>query len=110
MRVSRPTALRPPRRVRVGHLLVLALLLLPGFGAAVSMAAQPPGQIEQQDEFVPISELPPQDQLPAAPLLVTAYAVVVAAFFAYLFSVMRRLAGVQRELERLEADVKRARR
>jgi CcmD family protein len=60
-----------------------------------------------QDEFVPIDELPPQDQLPAAPLLVTAYAFVVLALFAYLLSVARRLGGVQRDLERLESDLKR---
>jgi CcmD family protein len=104
--------------------LVLALLLLtsgflaPPLRAAVTdgrvpeitlAIAQPPGPIEQQDEFRPISELPPQDQLPAAPLLVTAYTVVVLALFAYLFSVTRRLMGVQHELERLEADMKRTR-
>ena len=64
-------------------------------------------QLEPQDEFVPIDELPPQDQLPAAPLLVTAYAFVVLALFAYLLSVARRLGGVQRDLERLESDLKR---
>ena len=68
--------------------------------------AQATAQPEQQDEFVPISELPPQDQLPAAPLLVAAYMFVAVALFAYLFSVTRRLTGVQRELERLESDVK----
>jgi CcmD family protein len=96
---------------RCRRFLELALVLLAlGAQPALVAAGQAPAQVEQQDEFVPISELPPQDQLPAAPLLVTAYAVVVAALFAYLFSVMRRLAGVQRELERLEADVKRVRR
>jgi CcmD family protein len=65
-------------------------------------------QPEPQDEFVPIDELPPQDQLPAAPLLVAAYAFVVLALFAYLVSVARRLGGVQRDLERLEADLKRS--
>jgi len=57
---------------------------------------------------VPIDELPPQDQLPAAPLLVTAYSFAVLALFAYLISVARRLGGVQRELERLESDLKRS--
>ena len=65
-------------------------------------------QPEPQDEFVPIDELPPQDQLPAAPLLVAAYAFVVLALFAYLVSVARRLGGVQRDLDRLQADLKRS--
>ena len=57
------------------------------------------------DEFVPISQLPPQDQLPAAPLLVTAYAFVWVALFGYLVSVARRLSKVQREVDRLESDI-----
>jgi CcmD family protein len=69
--------------------------------------AQPPAAPEQQSEFVPIDQLPPQDQLPAAPLLIAAYAVVLIAFFGYVLSVARRLGTVQRELERLESDVKR---
>ena len=68
---------------------------------------QQPPQPQQQDEFVPIDELPPQDQLPAAPLLVTAYAVVVLALFAYVVSVARRLGAVQRDLDRLQSDLKR---
>jgi CcmD family protein len=65
-------------------------------------------QPEPQDEFVPIDELPPQDQLPAAPLLVAAYAFVVLALFGYLLSVARRLGAVQRDLDRLESDLKRS--
>ena len=65
-------------------------------------------QPEQQDEFVPIDQLPPQDQLPAAPLLIAAYAFVMLALFGYVVSVARRLGTVQRELERLEADAKKS--
>ena len=60
------------------------------------------------DEFVPVSQLPPQDQLPAAPLLVTAYSFVWLALFGYLVSVAQRLSKVQREVERLESDMKRS--
>ena len=74
-------------------------------GATVHAQQPPP---KQQEEFVPIDELPPQDQLPAAPLLVTAYSFAVLALFAYLISVARRLGGVQRELERLQSDLKRS--
>ena len=62
--------------------------------AFVSVARQP----AQQEEFVPIDELPPEDQLPAAPLLVAAYAVAWAAVFGYLWSIWRRLDRVEREL------------
>ncbi len=71
-------------------------------------AQQPQPQPQQQDEFVPVSQLPAQDQLPAAPLLVVAYAFVWLALFAYLVSVARRLSYVQREVERLETDMKRS--
>jgi CcmD family protein len=87
-------------------LLTAILLLVLSYGIpGVVQAQQPPPQ--QQDEFVPIDQLPPQDQLPAAPLLVAAYSFVALALFAYVVSVARRLANVQRELERLEGDVKR---
>jgi CcmD family protein len=73
--------------------------------AVALQPAQPPA--EPQEEFVPIDQLPPQDQLPAAPLLVTAYGFVWLALGAYIWSVGRRLGRVQREVERLETDLKR---
>ena len=91
-------------RFVIGALVALVVVA----GAVTSVSAQQPGQPQQQDEFVPIDTLPPQDQLPAAPLLVTAYAFVMLVLFGYLVSVARRLSTVQRELERLESDVKRS--
>lgn len=84
--------------------LVLMLLTLAG-PSIVALQSQPP---KQQSEFIPIDQLPPQDQLPAAPLLVGAYAFALVALSAYLFSVARRLSAVQREVERLEAEFKRS--
>jgi CcmD family protein len=81
-----------------------------GAGLEVGQAlafAQTPAQPQQQEEFIPIDQLPPQDQLPAAPLLVTAYSIVLLALFGYVFSVARRMGSVQREIERLESDMKR---
>lgn len=68
-------------------------------------AQQPSG--EQQEGFVPVDQLPPEEQLPAAPLLVGAYAFVLVALFLYLVSLSRRMTVVQREVERLETDLKR---
>jgi CcmD family protein len=76
--------------------------------AAATMLMQQPPAPRQQDEFVPIEELPPQDQLPAAPLLVAAYSCVVVGLFLYVISVARRLTVVQRELDRLASDLKRS--
>ena len=85
--------------------LILVLALMPS-GTALVAAQQPPPQ--QQDEFVPIDQLPPQDQLPAAPLLIGAYAFVMLALLGYMYSLGRRLTSVQREIERLESDMKRS--
>ena len=89
--------------------LVFALALA-GMSEAAAAQQQPqpsPGQTLQQEGFTPIDELPPQDQLPAAPLLIAAYAFVLLVLFGYVYSVARRLNGVQREVERLEGDLKR---
>ena len=74
--------------------------------APSTVLAQPQQPPQQQDEFLPIDQLPPQDQLPAAPLLIAAYSFVALALFTYLLSVSRRLGRVQRELARLESDLK----
>jgi CcmD family protein len=64
--------------------------------STVSMVAmQPPAG---QEEFLPVKELPASDQLPAAPLLITAYALVWIILMAYLWSIWRRLGRVEREM------------
>jgi hypothetical protein len=59
------------------------------------------------DEFKPISEVPPEDRLPAAPMLVGAYAFVMLAIFAYVITLSRRLNAVARDLARFESQSKR---
>ena len=66
---------------------------------------QPP---PQQEEFLPIDQLTPQDQLPAAPLLIGAYAFVLVMLFGYMFITSRRLTVIQREVDRLDSDLRRA--
>ena len=70
-------------------------------GGQTSYAAQPPESA--QDEFVPMGDIPPEDRLPAAPLLVAAYSVVWAIAIGYMWTIWRRLGTVEREL----ADVSR---
>jgi hypothetical protein len=84
-----------------------AVLSLVFVWAVSSVMAQPPSpQPSQQNEFIPINQLPPQDQLPAAPLLIGAYVFVLAVLFLYVLSVARRLTNVQRELDRLDTTIK----
>ena len=73
-----------------------AVLLAPAGAAGFALEGgqpQPP-----QEEFVPIDQVPPEDQLPAAPLLIAAYAIVWLVVFGYLWSIWRRLSVVEREL------------
>lgn len=74
-------------------------------------AAQAAATVEQPprspDEFVPVTELPPEEQLPAAPLLVGAYAVAWLAVLLYVWSLWRRLGRVQQELREVRGVVER---
>lgn len=70
--------------------------LLFALSAAPAIASQPPGGTP--DGFVPADTLPATEQLPAAPLLIGAYAVAWIAVFGYLWSIWRRLGRVEREI------------
>ena len=73
------------------RILLLALVMTTGLGAV-----QPPAPA--QEGFVPIDQLPTTEQLPAAPLLIGAYAFAWVAILLYVWSVWRRLDRVEREL------------
>ncbi len=62
-----------------------------------AFAAQP-----GQSEFVPVNELPRAEQMPAAPLVIAAYAFVWVAVLVYLFSIWRRLGKVEADMHALE--------
>ena len=68
--------------------------------AATLSALQPPAG--GQGGFVPIDQLPPTEQLPAAPLLIAAYAFVWVAAMFYLWTIWRRLNKVETEMRALE--------
>ena len=79
----------------LGALLTIVLL------AAPLAALQPPTGAAQEG-FVPIDQLPPQEQLPAAPLLITAYAFVWVLLMVYLWSIAKRLGKVESEIQTLQ--------
>ena len=77
------------------------LLFMVGMaGMNVLVLAQP-----GQTEFVPVTELPPSEQLPAAPLLIAAYAFVWIAVLAYLWLIWRRLSKVEQEIGDLSSQM-----
>lgn len=68
------------------------------FTAATALAQPPPAQ----DGFVPAGSLPPTEQLPAAPLLIAAYAFFLVLMVFYLWTIWRRIGKVEQELHELE--------
>ena len=72
--------------------------------AGARRAAQPP---QPQDEFVPVVSCPPPEQLPAAPLLIGAYVVVLGgALRLRALDVAARSAPCSQDVERLEGELK----
>jgi len=76
------------------------LLLAPVF------ALQPPAG---QSEFRPMSEVPPSEQLPAAPLLITAYVFFLLAVLFYVWTIWRRLNKVEADIRALDQKTRTAR-
>jgi len=72
--------------------------------AAAPASAQPP---QPQDEFKPVGNNPAPEQIPAAPLLIGAYIVVLGGLFTYVVSLSRRLGAVRQDVDRLESEIKR---
>jgi CcmD family protein len=77
----------------------VAVVLVAGtaFLAAQTPQQAPPGQ----EEFVPLSEIPADEQIPAFTLVAVAYAAVWVVLIAYVWSVSRRLQAVESELTTL---------
>jgi CcmD family protein len=71
---------------------------------ALAQQQRPPAA---REEFVPLSELPPDDTLPAAPMLIAAYAFVWLAILFYVWRVWRRLGRLEQELTDVIARVDR---
>lgn len=74
-------------------LFAIALLVGPS-----SLFAQQPPPAAAHGGFVPVESLRPEEQLPAAPLVMIAYAVAWVAVFGYLWSLWQRLGRVERDL------------
>jgi hypothetical protein len=66
--------------------------------AAPMAGFQPP---TDQGGFVPVDQLPPVEQVAAAPLLIAAYAFVCIAVLLYVWTVWHRLNKVEHDLRAL---------
>jgi hypothetical protein len=74
------------------------VLLASSMPAAQPPAGPPPAAT---DGFVPVTDLPPDEQLPAAPLVIGAYAFMWVAVLVYVGLLSRRLTAVQKDLDAL---------
>jgi hypothetical protein len=63
--------------------------------------AQPP-QSGSPDGFVPLSSLPPGEEMPAARFVVAAYAFFLVLMLFYLWTIWNRLARVEKDMKELE--------
>lgn len=90
-----------PRERRTGlqrwALVALCIGCLAILSAPFADAAQPTQQ-SAPDGFVPMDDVPAEEQLPAAPLLAAAYVVVWVIAIGYLWTIWRRLGSVEKEL------------
>jgi CcmD family protein len=68
----------------------------------LAFALQPP---PGQGGFVPVTDLPPAEKLPAAPFLIVAYAFVWIALMVYLWTIWRRLNKVEADMQALDRRV-----
>jgi len=77
-----------------GLLLCVCVLVLP---MATQAAQQPSG------DFVPVDETLPGEQVPALPLIATAYGFIWVGLLGYVWTIGRRLQKVESELAELES-------
>ena len=76
-------------------LLCVCLIAMP----IATTAAQPP----PSGDFVPVDETVPGEQIPALPLIATAYGFIWVVLLGYVWTIGRRLQKVESELAALES-------
>ena len=87
-------------------LVLMCSMLLVGPAFAAAQAPQPPSSA--QSEFVPAVPGAATEQLPAAPLVIAAYAFVWVATMGYVWTIARRLNKVEDDLHALERKTSKA--
>jgi CcmD family protein len=68
--------------------------------ASLAWAQQPPSPANEG--FLPLSDVPAGEQIPAISLVASAYGFVWVAFIGYVWSLASRLKKVEREIGQLE--------
>ena len=76
---------------------VLAFLFVTAMSMATLFAQQP--QAPARDQYLPIDQLPPSEQMPSAPFVVAAYSAVWIIAMLYLWSIWRRIGKVEEDMQ-----------
>lgn len=89
------------RRLCVAIFSLVVAIPMPAADTVAVAFAQPAGQVVP-DGFEPVTEVPPEEQIPAGPLVAGAYAFIWLAVLVYVGMLWRRLAAVQKDLDALK--------
>lgn len=79
------------------------MLMLMALAIAAPVMHASAMQVPSQSEFVPVSDIPPGEQIPAINMVGAAYGFVWVAVLGYVWSIARRLQKVEAELSDLES-------
>ena len=71
----------------------------------VGTAGQQPPPKPAEEGFVPVDQLEKKEEIPSAPLVMSAYAVAWLAIFVYVWSIWQRLGKAEREIADLSRRV-----
>ena len=80
---------------RVFGIVFLALVV-----RASAFAQQVP--TSPQTEYLPIDQLPPTEQMPSAPYVIAAYAIIWLIAMFYLWTIWRRIGKLETDMHALE--------
>src|SRR4051812_3952488 len=84
---------------RMAGVVAVTLAVIAAAPLVAGAPQQPQAQADASREgYVPMKDLPPAEQLPAAPLVLGAYAIIWVGVFVYVWTIARRLTSVDREL------------
>jgi CcmD family protein len=83
---------------RFRQLVTGAVLVFACWTGVPAIAQTQPPPSPAQEGFVPIDQLQPKEQLPAAPLVMAAYSVAWLIIFGYVWSIWRRLSLVEKDI------------
>ena len=86
--------------MRLMRLLAVVVVLLAA--SPLVLVGQNESPPAAREEYVPLDQLPPGAELPAAPMVIAAYMFVWAAFLVYVLSLVGRIRKVESDLRALE--------